>query len=110
LESFVGINLFFYRLPPFFDSKRRKGLFYTMVVTKRARQDTGRLLLLEGGAVPEPALKFVTIRAKKIKSNHQKMNNMFLFFWQGKTRRLLVTRQLRGMNPADPPGMPSKIL
>jgi hypothetical protein len=81
-----------------------------MVVTKRARQDTGRLLLLEGGAVLEPALKFVTIRAKKIKSNHQKMNNMFLFFWQGKTRRLLVTRQLRGMNPADPPGMPSKIL
>jgi hypothetical protein len=42
------------------------------------------------------------VRAEKIKSNHQKMNNTFLFFWQGKTGRFPVIRQLRGTNPADP--------
>jgi hypothetical protein len=79
-----------------------------MVVTKRARQDTGRLLLLEGGAVLEPALKFMAVGTEKIKSNHQKLNNMFLFFWQEKTRRppssLSAAIVLNGVYPFGSPG------
>jgi hypothetical protein len=86
LDGSLGINPLFHLLPAFFDSKGRKGLFYPMVVTIRARQDASRLLLLEGGTVLEPALKFMAIRAKKVKSNHQKMNNMLRFFWQGKEK------------------------
>jgi len=41
-----------------------------MIVTNRTGDDAGRLLLLEGGIVLEPALKFVTLRAEKIEGNH----------------------------------------
>jgi hypothetical protein len=66
----MGINLLFHPLPSFFDPERRKGLFYPIVITKRARQDAGGLLLFEGGTVLEPALEFMAFRAEKIKGNH----------------------------------------
>ena len=57
-----------------------------MIVTNRTGDDAGRLLLLEGGIVLEPALEFMTLRAEKIEGNHlsspEQKFNILRFLWQ----------------------------
>jgi hypothetical protein len=57
----MGIDLLFRPLSTLFDAKRREGLFYPIVVADGTGDDAGRFLLLEGSAILEPALEFVTV-------------------------------------------------
>ena len=61
LKRLVRIDPLFRLLPAPSYGKRRERLFYLTIVTDGTGDDAGRLLLLKGGIVLEPTLKFMTL-------------------------------------------------